>query len=348
MKQIKINLFSLILCLLIISNILAISSTIKAQIKTIEKNSSFLTTNLKNYLQKNPSNKKVKTIHTLIKTRNNVYQHTLKFYIGLIQNLSTDARTSKMIAFEIVQKCPKLNVFDAIRENLINCKSVERNLNPKNRKIIKDFRIGCTKQVLNTIYNQCSILKESNANKVFSLALNKLNNINRDTQERLRYIGNKFVRRTSYHLRVFKELIDQRFELLRQAELKRKKVEAEKRKKQEAERKKKALKNRKGKRKGMGKGKGKGKGKKKSFLEISNNLKKENFSLNSNLNKMERKKKSKGASKAKNLKLGNLGVILPKNNPYDILFLKETELNNEKVNLLVNFIVRYIFRINSI
>jgi hypothetical protein len=329
MKQTKIFLFSLILFLFIISNILAINST-KEALKLIEKNSSFLTTNLENYLRKKASKPKQnqnQIKHTLVQENNNVYAHTVVFYTKLIRSTRNESRTPKIIAEELVQKCPKLNILDEIRENLINCRTIERKLDPRNHKIIQDFHVNCMKKVLMTIQSSCSVFRESNINKLFTSALLKLNNKTSYSVKRLRYIGHRFFRRALYYLRVTNELIKKRLELFRQEEIKRKKIEEEKRKK--------ALKNK------------KGKGKKKFFLEISSSLLKENSILdmqkNSNLNRMERKKKNK-----KGLKMKDLEVIIPKNNPYDVMFLNQSGINKIKSKNFAKYIITTIIKINSI
>merc|ERR1712032_670775 len=244
--------------------------------------------------------------------------NTINFYIRVLKTLN-DVRTPRSIADEIVKKCPKFNVFDTIREDLINCKTLQRKIDNKNRKIIKDFRIGCMKKILTNIRNKCPIFKKSRADKVYSAGLKVLSNLTKPQQRRLRYMGNRFIKIFSLKLRVYKKLVDKRLEILRKIELKRKMAAAKKAKK-----------------------KGKGK-KKKFFLELSAKVKNEN--TNSNINASEKKKVKKGKKKGpKNA----MKLKIPANNAYDEKFNRETFLDPAKSTFLAKFVVKSLMKINRV
>jgi len=341
MKYTKITLISLIICLFIVSNILAYKSFKKAEAITENREekeaisdimSSFISikeqielesksgneneneneneiSSLLNKPKKSDSNTRVR------KASNNVYLHTVRFYIYLLKGIN-DARTPRDIASAVVSNCPKLNIFDTIREDLINCRTLQRKLDNKNRNIVKDFRVGCMKNILTNIRGKCSVLKQSNANKIYSSALNVLNNLTRKKQVNLRYTGYRFIKRFSIYLKVNEAFVDRRLKIMKVFEEKRKKLEAKKRKAK--------------------------KGKKKFFLEISSNMLNQYSNSNSNSNNFDRKKKGKNPVR------NNLGIVLPSNNPYDKLFLKETNLSANKVNTLARYLVKVIQKINRV
>jgi hypothetical protein len=325
MKYTKITLISLILCLFIFSSISSIKSfknSIDNIIENTEKDKSNsdinplflnLQENLKSgnkneneneneiSLSSNkPKNAKGGSKTGVRKAVNNVYLHTVNFYVGLLNRLN-DPRTPRDLAREIVRNCPKLNIFDTIRENLINCLTLQRKLDNRNRNVIKDFQAGCMKKILTDIRTSCTVLQKSNADKAYTSALKLLNNFNQKSQKKLRHIGSKFIRRVSFYLGVTEALVDERLKIMNKFEVKRIKIE---------EKKKKAR-----------------KGKKKFFLEISSNL-------------MNERKKGKKTVR------NNLGIQLPSNNPYDVNFLKETNLNSERVLLLRQFVVKIINYVN--
>lgn len=326
MKHTKTTLISLVLCLFIISNILALNSNKKTTERINEnpkdKKSSFITfstnTNLEEKLEsklntftdaslirtnseKGNKGKPKKTKY--VKAVNNVYLNTINFYLRILRTFN-DYRSQQIIASEISMKCPKLNIFDTIREDLINCKTLQRKLNERNRNIIKYFRTGCMKTILTNIRDKCSVIKNSEADSFFSGAIEVLNNMTKEQQRRLRYQGNKFVKRMSFSLKVFKKLVDERAAILKKVELKRLKAEAKK----------------------------KGKGKKKFFLEMNSKL-----------------LLKKGNKKKKTAPKNSLGIIkLAFNNSYDKKFIKDTNLTPEKSINIANVIIRAIDKINSV
>jgi len=181
------------------------------------------------------------------------------------------------------------------------------------------------KKILTSIKDKCAIMKN---NTIYNSALNVLNKLSKEKQRRLRYQGNKFIKRFSFYLRVFKKLVDKRLEILRKVELARKKKEAAKKKK----------------------GK-KGKGKKKFFLEMSSEILENNLNKNAIKNSVDaekKKKKGKKGKKGKSKPKNALGVKLPNNNAYDKKFLRETELSKEKARALANFVIRAIDKINRV
>jgi len=260
------------------------------------------------------SKKLIKTTK-FVKANNNVYLRTINFYIRILKKLD-DRRMPKTISNHILSKCKDLNIFEEMRESVMNCRVIQRKLDKKNKTVIRDFRVGCMSTILNLIRDKCSIVKSSKADKKFKTALDILKSIPKTKVSKLRVLAKRFLKRFAYVLKVFGKDVSKRVAEIKKIELKQEKAKKQKKNNKELE-------------------------KKQIDKTKKNNANQPQNKINNNgeSKKLDKNKKTLKESQIKT------DLKIPKNTKSDDIFVKNIELTKNKNLVLANMVVKIIEKI---
>jgi len=348
MKQLKSTLITMLLCLIFINVIQEIKTETLESLyysneelfKPKTKNISELNKDSKTLLNRNnsfqsPNNKKsIKKILTKPKQvislkklpigldylpvkGNNVYLRSINFFIRFMKSIN-DNRDFTTLSKKVSRNCNKINIFKVLRESILNCKVITRNLN-ENKPVIKIFNLGCMANILSNIQSACPRFEKNSSAKNLQKTINILTEVPRGMKKKLEMIARIFVKRLSFILRVFPRHIVERMEELKRL--------------QKMEKSKKLSKSKNNKIAKLDKKKQEEKKHLEKLLK-SNNSKKAN---KGNKKKVNKKKTLKKKLVDKN--------FIKKNTKEDENFVKITELSGSKSMMIASFIGQYVLKI---
>lgn len=259
---------------------------------------------------------------------NNVYIITINFYIRLLVMIG-DKRDFTTLSKIVSQNCNKFNIFDHIRESVLNCRAVASSI--KNKSAIKSFYMGCTANLFRLVKEKCpKVFDKKTSGSNINAAIMRLTQVDPKYKHRFQIDANIFIKKLSFFSRVFSNIINKRLIYLNKL-----KAIAEKKKTLEIAKKAKLLAE---KIKRIKENKGKNKGKKSKGKKEKKNPKKKKLQCKQKCKKgMECKKVCKKIKINTSAKLS-----IPKNNKSDKKFVKEMKLATFKGQTIAALFAKWI------
>jgi hypothetical protein len=139
---------------------------------------------------------------------NNVFIITINFYIRLLIMIG-DQRDFATISKNVAKTCNKINIFQPIRESVLNCRAVARSI--KNKSAIRSFYMGCMANLLSLVKEKCpTVFDKKTSGSYLSAAIIKLTQVNPKIKYRLQVAANIFMKNLSFFSRVFSNQINKR------------------------------------------------------------------------------------------------------------------------------------------